>query len=92
MNPPFANGKDVDHIRLAWSMLKPGGRLVAICCEGPFFRDDRKSAEFRDWLDEIGAVTRRVATWHVPRERRERPSRLILAHKPGQAEDDAPAT
>lgn len=50
MNPPFSNGQDVDHVRHAYNHLKPGGRLVAIMCEGPFFRADRKSADFREWL------------------------------------------
>src|SRR5262245_35197714 len=35
MNPPFACGADIDHIRHAYRMLKPGGRLVAICANGP---------------------------------------------------------
>lgn len=35
MNPPFANAQDVAHIQHARAMLKPGGRLVAICANGP---------------------------------------------------------
>jgi protein-L-isoaspartate O-methyltransferase len=35
MNPPFANGQDVEHILRARELLKPGGRLVAICAGGP---------------------------------------------------------
>lgn len=35
MNPPFANGDDIKHIIHALTMLKPGGRLVAICANGP---------------------------------------------------------
>ena len=35
MNPPFANGDDIQHIIHALTMLKPGGRLVAICANGP---------------------------------------------------------
>lgn len=35
MNPPFENGSDIKHIRHALTMLKPGGRLVAICANGP---------------------------------------------------------
>lgn len=53
MNPPFENGQDIEHVRHAYQMLKPGGRLVAIMCPGPFFRTDRKSVEFREWLDEV---------------------------------------
>ena len=35
MNPPFENGADIKHIEHAATMLKPGGRLVAICANGP---------------------------------------------------------
>lgn len=35
MNPPFANAEDIEHIIHALNLLKPGGRLVAICANGP---------------------------------------------------------
>jgi phospholipid N-methyltransferase len=35
MNPPFANAQDIKHIQHALTMLKPGGRLIAICANGP---------------------------------------------------------
>lgn len=35
MNPPFINGADIKHIQHALTMLKPGGRLVALCANGP---------------------------------------------------------
>lgn len=35
MNPPFRNGADVVHIEHARRFLAPGGRLVAICANGP---------------------------------------------------------
>lgn len=35
MNPPFANADDILHIEHALPMLRPGGRLVAICANGP---------------------------------------------------------
>jgi tRNA G10 N-methylase Trm11 len=35
MNPPFGHGADIDHIKRAYRKLKPGGRLVAICANGP---------------------------------------------------------
>jgi precorrin-6B methylase 2 len=43
MNPPFRNGDDIKHIRHALTFLKPGGRLVAICANGP-----RQRAAFKD--------------------------------------------
>jgi protein-L-isoaspartate O-methyltransferase len=35
MNPPFADGADIKHIRHAMTLIKPGGRIVAICANGP---------------------------------------------------------
>ena len=35
MNPPFQNGADIRHIEHALTFLKPGGRLVALCANGP---------------------------------------------------------
>lgn len=42
MNPPFTRGQDVAHIKRALSYLKPGGRLVALCADGPKQRDELK--------------------------------------------------
>jgi predicted RNA methylase len=50
MNPPFERGQDIAHIQHAWSMLRAGGRLVALVSPGPFFRQDKKSSAFRAWL------------------------------------------
>ncbi len=55
MNPPFSKRQDVDHVRHAFSLLKPGGKLVAITSEGPFFGSDAKAKEFRDFVDEHGS-------------------------------------
>jgi len=54
MNPPFENGQDIDHVRHAFDQLASGGRLVAVMSHGPFFRNDRKATEFREWLGENG--------------------------------------
>lgn len=35
MNPPFENGVDIKHVKHAVAMLRPGGKLVAICAGGP---------------------------------------------------------
>jgi protein-L-isoaspartate O-methyltransferase len=35
MNPPFGGGADIQHISHALKFLKPGGRLVALCANGP---------------------------------------------------------
>lgn len=50
MNPPFEGLADIDHVRHAFELLRPGGRLVAIMGEGTFFREDKKAKLFRDGL------------------------------------------
>ena len=42
MNPPFGQAQDIAHVRHALTLLAPGGRLVAICANGP-----RQQAELR---------------------------------------------
>jgi len=61
MNPPFERGQDMEHVRHAYDLLADGGILVAITSEGPFFREDRKAAAFRDWLKSVGGFSRRNA-------------------------------
>lgn len=43
MNPPFENGSDIKHIQHAMKFLKPGGRLVAICADGPRQNDSLRT-------------------------------------------------
>lgn len=54
MNPPFEKGQDIAHVRQAYDMLKPGGKMVAVMGEGAFFRGDTKASEFRNWLETVG--------------------------------------
>ena len=49
MNPPFTQGNDVEHVRHAYDLLLPGGRLVAITSKAWQSHDDKKSRAFRDW-------------------------------------------
>jgi phospholipid N-methyltransferase len=46
MNPPFENGVDIKHINHALAFLRPGGRLVALCANGP-----RQQAAFKERAD-----------------------------------------
>lgn len=57
MNPPFTRHQDIDHVRHAYDLLDAGGVLVAIMCESTFFRSDKKSVEFRDFLNSVYAQT-----------------------------------
>ncbi|MDZ4656526.1 MAG: hypothetical protein SH868_02990 [Bythopirellula sp.] len=52
---PSENGQDIEHVRHAYDLLSLDGRLVAVVGEGPFFRRDKKSVAFREWLDDVGA-------------------------------------
>lgn len=61
MNPPFSDGRAAQHVRHAYDLLKPGGRLVAIVDEGVFFRSDKKTKAFREWLDEVGGTDEKLA-------------------------------
>jgi 16S rRNA G1207 methylase RsmC len=56
MNPPFEKQADIDHVRHAFNHLKPGGVLVSVMAPGFEFRQDRKSTEFREWLNETGGT------------------------------------
>jgi predicted RNA methylase len=51
MNPPFAQGADIEHIAHALTMLKPGGRLVALCANGP-----RQNASLRPMIEARGGA------------------------------------
>ncbi len=38
-NPPFCRGNDIQHIRHMLSLLRPNGRLVSLCADGPRQRE-----------------------------------------------------
>lgn len=50
-NPPFADGTDIHHITLALRLLNPGGRLVALCANGP-----RQVAKLRPMIEGMGGA------------------------------------
>ncbi|BDI33460.1 hypothetical protein CCAX7_55110 [Capsulimonas corticalis] len=49
-NPPFERGVDIDHVRHAYELLAPGGRLVSVMSDGAFFRSDKKASLFQQWF------------------------------------------
>lgn len=55
MNPPFEKQADIDHVRKAHKLLAPKGLLVSVMAPGFEFRSNRKSTDFREWLDDMGA-------------------------------------
>lgn len=60
MNPPFSKGRDIQHVRHAYELLRPGGRLVAIMGEGAFFQSNSQAESFRAWLDDRGATSEKL--------------------------------
>ena len=55
MNPPFQNAQDIRHIRAARALLRPGGRLVALCANGPRQQDAFRAEA--DYWEDIDAGT-----------------------------------
>jgi 16S rRNA G1207 methylase RsmC len=55
MNPPFAQGADIEHISHALRLLKPGGRLAALCANEP-----RQNASLRPMVEVRGGK------WETP--------------------------
>lgn len=63
MNPPFGKGSqgiDQLHIRHAYEMLAPGGKLVGVASEGSFSRSDRNAKDFQQWVDSLGGEVEKV--------------------------------
>jgi 2'-5' RNA ligase len=88
MNPPFERGQDMDHVRHAFDLLKPGGRMVAIMSEGSFSRSDRKATEFRDWLEAQGGENEKLPAGSFTGKDAQRQTgvstRLVTLDKPAE--------
>lgn len=54
MNPPFDDGRDVDHVMHALDFLKPDGVLVAIMSASAEFRESKKHDAFRARVAKLG--------------------------------------
>jgi len=55
MNPPFSKQQDIDHILKAFEYLEKDGILISVVSESPFFRENKKSVEFRQFLEDNNA-------------------------------------
>lgn len=53
MNPPFTGGQDIAHVRHAYDLLRPGGRLVAITSKSWLFNSTKKMTEFKEWYNTL---------------------------------------
>jgi protein-L-isoaspartate O-methyltransferase len=67
MNPPFERGSDIKHIRHALTMLKAGGRLVAICANGPRQQQELKplAEDSGGYYEELPAGTFKSSSTNV---------------------------
>lgn len=90
MNPPFEDGKSIDHVVQAWGYLAPGGRLVAIVPESIVFRVDRKHTAFREWLT-LHSVEIEDTERQVFGRSGDIKTRVLIGDKPADAHDE-PAT
>jgi hypothetical protein len=89
MNPPFENRQDVEHVRHAYNLLKPGGRMVAVMSEGPFGGSSKKDEEFRDWLMSHGGRSEKLPDGSFTGAQAERQTgvstRKVIIDKPREA-------
>jgi len=70
---PFAKQADHDHVLHAYSMLRPGGRIVSVMAAGVEYRMTKKSERVRELVDASIDNTMSAPAWHLPRERDRRP-------------------
>jgi phospholipid N-methyltransferase len=56
MNPPFENRADAKHVLHAWSLLKDGGRMVAIMGAGVKFRREQEYQSVRALIEDHGTM------------------------------------
>lgn len=87
MNPPFCRQQDIDHILTAYSILQPGGILVSVVSESPFFRTNKKSVEFREFLEAHDATIEPVAEGAFKESGTMVRTRLVKIVKPGASEE-----
>lgn len=54
MNPPFGRQADIKHVLHALKFLKPGGLLVSVMSASVCFRENKLTADFRNFVAERG--------------------------------------
>lgn len=81
MNPPFANNQAAAHIRHAYDVTRPGGVVIAIADEHPFFAADTPSREFREFMSVVGGVSEKLPASTFKVSGTTVNTRLITIHK-----------
>lgn len=52
MNPPFSLGRDISHVKMAYNLLKDGGKLAAVISENTLYYKKAANKDFVNWLKE----------------------------------------
>lgn len=60
MNPPFEKQADIKHVLHAAKFVKPGGILVSVMSAGVTFREDKRTAEFCEFVDAHSGIIERL--------------------------------
>jgi 16S rRNA G966 N2-methylase RsmD len=56
-NPPIEWDQDILHVMHAYDLLAPGGILVSVMSEGPFFKKTKKAKEFQEWFQAVDGTS-----------------------------------
>ena len=83
MNPPFTKQQDIDHILTAYNILTPGGILVSVVSESPFFWSNKKAIAFREFLSDHDAEMVRLDEGAFKESGTMVRTRIIKLRKPG---------
>lgn len=59
-NPPFSKNQDIDHIMAMYECTKVGGYIITIASKSWTFGSQKKQVKFKNWLEEINAVTEEI--------------------------------
>lgn len=81
-NPPFTQGQDVTHVRHMYSLLNPGGVIVAITSPSWQFNGQRKFREFREWIEAEGFYTEEIPSGAFSESGTEVRTTLLILNKP----------
>lgn len=81
MNPPFQKHQDITHVKHAYGLLAEGGRLVSIMSCHPFWASHKVDKEFREWLNEVGAIVEDVEAGAFSESGTEIPTKIVIIDK-----------
>lgn len=81
-NPPFTKNQDIDHIRLMYDHLAPGGRLVSIASTHWRHSTAKKETAFRDWLFDLDAEVQEITPGEFKESGTQVGAVIIILDKP----------